>query len=231
MRIPDAGSILNDAIRFYAPDGTFIDLMHRIVDSTRKVWGKLNAKLRELERRNHRLEDLGVRVAELAKMDEDVVPYDWLRRLLETAEMRGDAQIRPGGEKSVHPLPKASAKVKTKKTVTWITPRTVGEKADVASISQVRGARLKGWLKTRTLYPEESSTRLSSLVPQTFDDFPNVVQLIEYTRLGRGEKGLRYLDVTARELFEVATLTGGGCMLTCNDLVLAKTKKESEHED
>lgn len=231
MSIPDAAAILSDAARFYAPDGALVDLMQRIVDSARKVWGKLNAKLRELERRNHRLEDLGVRIAELAKMDEDVVPYGWFRRLLETAAMRGDAQIRPGGEKSVHPLPKATAKIKARKTVTWITPRTVGEKADVASISQVRGARLKDWLKTRALYPEESTTRLSSLVPQTFDDFPNVVQLIEYTCLGRGEKGRRYLDVTARELSEAATLTGVGCMLTCNDLVLAKAQKESEHED
>lgn len=231
MRIPDAAAILSDAARFYAPDGALVDLMQRIVDSARKVWGKLNAKLRELERRNHRLEDLGVRIAELAKMDEDVVPYGWFRRLLETAAMRGDAQIRPGGEKSVHPLPKASAKVKARKTVTWITPRTVGEKADIASISQVRGARLKDWLKTRALYPEESTTRLSSLVPQTFDDFPNVVQLIEYTRLGRGEKGRRYLDVTARELSEATTLDGVGCTLTCNDLILAKAQKESEHED
>ena len=83
--------------------------MRRIVDSARKVWGRLNAKLRELERRNHRLEDLGARLGELAKAGEDAVPYAWFARLLETAAMRGDAQVRPGGEKSVHPLPKAAA--------------------------------------------------------------------------------------------------------------------------
>ncbi len=102
----DAAAILSDAVQFYAPDGALVDLRQRIVDSARKVWGKLNAKLREFERRNHRLEDLG--------------------------------------------------------------------------------ARLKDWLKTRALYPEASPTRLSSLVPQAFDDFPNVVQLIEYTRQRRG---------------------------------------------
>ncbi len=231
MRIPDATAILADAAQFYAPDGALVDLRQRIVDSARKVWGKLNAKLREFERRNHRLEDLGARLFELAKMEDDAVPYDWFRRLLETAAMRGDAQIRPGGEMSVHPLPKASAKVKARNVITWITPRTVGEKADVASIAQVRGARLKDWLKTRTLYPEEASTRLSALVPQAFDDFPNVVQLIEYTRLGRGEKGRRYLDVAARELSEPAMLERAGCTLLCNDLVLMMAQKESEHED
>lgn len=231
MRIPDATAILADSAQFYAPDGALVDLMQRIVDSARKVWGKLNAKLRELERRNHRLEDLGARIVELSKMDENVVPYDWFRRLLETAAMRGDAQIHPGGEKSVPPLPKASAKVKTRKVVTWITPRTVGEKADVASIAQVRGARLKDWLKTRTLYPEGAATRLSDLVPQTFEDFPNVVQLVEYMRLGRGEKGRRYLDVTAQELPESTMLVRAGCTLVCNDLVLTTAQKESEHED
>ena len=231
MRIPDTTAILADATQFYAPNGALVDLMQRIVDSARKVWGKLNAKLREFERRNHRLEDLGARLAELAKVDEESVPYDWFRRLLETAAMRGDAQIRPGGEKSVHPLPKISAKVKARKVITWITPRTVGEKVDVATIAQVRGARLKDWLKTRTLYPEVASTRLSALVPQAFDDFSNVVQLIEYTRLGRGEKGRRYLDLVAQELSELATLAGVGCTLTCNDLTFAKAQKESEHED
>lgn len=231
MRIPDATAILADAAQFYASDGALVDLWQRIVDSARKVWGKLNAKLREFERRNHRLEDLGARLSELAKMEDDAVPYDWFHRLLETAAMRGDAQVRPGGEKSVHPLPKTSAKVKARKVITWITPRTVGEKANVASIAQVRGARLKDWLKTRALYPEEASTRLSALVPQAFDDFPNVVQLIEYTRLGRGVKGRRYLDLTARELSESTTLTGVGCALICNDLTFAKAQKESEHED
>lgn len=231
MRIPDAPAILADAARFYAPDGTLVDLMQRIVDSARKVWGKLNAKLREFERRNHRLEDIGARLAELAKTDEDSVPYGWFRRLLQTASMRGDAQIRPGGEKSVHPRPKDSAKVKARKVVTWITPRTVGEKANVASIAQVRGARLKDWLKARELYPEGASTKLSSLVPQAFDDFPNVVRLIEYVRLGHGEKGRRHLGVVARELSEPTTLAAAGRSLTCNDLALVATQEESEHED
>ena len=74
--------------------------MSRIGDSARKVWGKLNAKLRELERRNHRIEDVGARLAELARLGEDEVPHAWLQRLLEPAAMCGDAQVRPGGEKA-----------------------------------------------------------------------------------------------------------------------------------
>lgn len=224
LRIPDADACLKDAAAFYAPDGALVDLMQRIVDSARKVWGKLNAKLRELERRNHRLEDLGARLEELAALDEATVPYAWFRRLLETAAMRGDAQIRPGGEKSSHPLPKVAAQMRAKKAVTWITPRRVGEKANVASIAQIRGERLKEWLSARGLAPQEGATHLSALRPQTFEDFPKVVQLIEYTRLGRGEKGRRYLGVEATEAPETATLSAEGCTLICADLTLSEVE-------
>jgi len=228
VRIPDAPALLVDAYIFYGPDGALVDLMQRIVDSARKVWGKLNSKLRELERRNHRLEDLGLRLVELAALPEEDVPYDWMRLLLETAAMRGDAQIRPGGEKSRHPLPKSAAKVRTKKSVTWITPRTVGEKANVASIAQVRGERLKAWLEARGIYPGEGETRLSGLRPQTFEDFPNVVQLVEYLRLGCGEKGRRYLGVAGQAQAETGTAAANGCTLTFDDIKMTKAQGPAE---
>ena len=59
VRVPDPFRILADATAFYAPEGSLVSLMSRVTDSARRVWGKLNARLRELERRNHRLEDLG----------------------------------------------------------------------------------------------------------------------------------------------------------------------------
>jgi len=224
VRIPNAPALLADAASFYGPEGALVDLMQRIVDSARKVWGKLNAKLRELERRNHRLEDLGLRLVELANKADDFVPYGWMRRLLETGAMRGDAQIRPGGEKSHHPLPKASARVRTKKTVTWITPRTVGEKANVASIAQVRGERLKAWLTARGLYPDAGTTRLSALQPAGFEDFPQVVQLIEYLRLGAGEKGRRHLGLAGQGLAESATASTEDYALTFDDLEMRKSQ-------
>ena len=88
VRIPDPQERLADATGFYAPDGRLVSLMSRVGDSARRVWGKLNAKLRELERRNHRLEGLGARLADLSAWPEEDVPYDWLRGLLATASMR-----------------------------------------------------------------------------------------------------------------------------------------------
>ena len=169
--------------------------MSRIGDSARKVWGKLNAKLRELERRNHRIEDVGARLAELARLGEDEVPHAWLQRLLEPAAMCGDAQVRPGGEKSVSPLPKKTSQVKTRKIVSWITPRRVGERPDVASISQERAKRLKDWMAARGIYPSNAAVPLSSGAYCEFGDFANLMKIIEHVWLGGGEKARKLLGV------------------------------------
>lgn len=220
IRIPESEKILRGASLFYSTDGTLVDLMSRVGDSARKVWGKLNAKLRELERRNHRLEDLGARLKEFARLGENDVPHVWMRRLLECAAMRGDLAIRPGGEKSLSPKPKLSSAMSGKKMVCWITPRKVGEKADVASIAQKRGERLREWLMAKEAYPSNMSARLSSGSFSDYFDAANIMQVIEYTRLGEGERGRRFLNVEATDLKSQAIVTVDRGELTFDDLEL-----------
>ena len=196
VSIPDPQERLADATGFYAPDGRLVALMSRVGDSARRVWGKLNAKLRELERRNHRLEDLGARLGDLAAWPEESVPHDWLRGLLATAAMRGDAQIRPDGERSRPPLPKIVERTKHARIVTWITPRTVGEKADVTSIEQARGERLKNWMQRVGVFPEPgNAVRLGSGRYQAFADCRGIMDVIRMTRLGGGQQAQRHLGV------------------------------------
>lgn len=220
IRIPESEKILRGASLFYSTDGTLVDLMSRVGDSARKVWGKLNAKLRELERRNHRLEDLGARLKEFARLGENDVPHVWMRRLLECAAMRGDLAIRPGGEKSLSPKPKLSSAMSGKKMVCWITPRKVGEKADVASIAQKRGERLREWLMAKEAYPSNMSARLSSGSFSDYFDAANIMQVIVYTRLGEGERGRRFLNVEATDLKSQAIVTVDRGELTFDDLEL-----------
>lgn len=231
VRIPDAGKILADAAAFYGAGGTLAERMARVGDSARKVWGRLNAKLRELERRNHRLEDLGARIAELATLGEDDVPYRWMRRLLECASMRGDLAIRPGGEKALPPRPKLSSSKVVRKTVFWITARKIGEKANVASIAQVRGERLKQWMEAKGVYPAENGTvQLSSGAFSTFEDAVNLLQTMEYTRLGNGEKGRRLLGIEASgtgvETYGRTTISVESATLTFDELRLKRCDSE-----
>lgn len=226
VRVPDAPTALEDASAFYGAGGRLGELVSRVRDSARKVWGKLNAKLRELERRNHRLEDLQARLKEFACLEEDEVPYDWMRRVLETAAMRGDPLIRPSGEKSKHPLPKRASKIKQKHLVAWITPRHVGEKANVASITEVKAQRLKDWMQMRGLVPYVGQeVRLSAGSFAEFDDFPKIVQVIEALRLGGGEKGRRHLQLVGRDCAVRADVQVDSSTLSFDDLALKATSK------
>ena len=220
VKIPDAQRILADASLFYGAGGTLVSLMSRIGDSARKVWGKLNAKLRELERRNHRIEDVGARLAEIARLDEGNVPHRWLQRLLEPAAMCGDAQVRPNGEKSVAPLPKRSSNVKTQKIISWITPRKVGERPDVASIAQERAKRLRDWMSARGIYPSSGTSELSGGTYSEFEDFANLMNVIEHVWLGGGEKAKKHLGVCGTPTGMRAEVEIDGATLSFADLAL-----------
>ena len=227
VKVPDAQRILADAALFYGPGGTLVSLMARVGDSARKVWGKLNAKLRELERRNHRIEDLGVRLAELAALGEDDIPHRWMQRLLEPANMKGDAQSTRDGEKSIPPMPKKSSSARIEKTVTWITPRRVGERPDVASITQERARRLRAWMESRRVYPLTSSpTLLSAGDYSEFDDFANVMQVIESVWLGGGEKAEKLLHVRGETTGSTADVGIDGAHLFFEDLALRVTAQD-----
>lgn len=226
VRIPDPQERLKDATAFYAPDGRLVSLMSRVGDSARRVWGRLNAKLRELERRNHRLEDLGARLKDLAAWSEESVPHDWLMGLLENASMRGDAQIRPDGERSRPPLPKIVERTKRTRIVSWITPRTVGEKADVTSIEQARGERLKDWMRRIGVFPEPgNAVRLGAGRYTTFADCRSIMDVIRTTRLGSGQKAQRHLGIVGTPCAETSRVSVAEGDLTFQDLALSQANR------
>lgn len=221
VKVPDSGKVLADAALFYGPEGTLVSLMARVGDSARKVWGKLNAKLRELERRNHRIEDLGARLAEMAARGEGEVPRQWMQRLLEPANLRGDAQARPAGEKSVPPRPKKASQSRERKIVTWITPRKVGERPDVASITQEKARRMRAWMDARGIYPADAEgTALSGGAYEEFADFPALMQLIEHVRLGDGDKAEKLLGITGQATGQDACVRIGDSSMTFEDIAL-----------
>ena len=228
VKVPDAHRILKDASFFYGAGGTLVSLMSRVGDSARKVWGKLNAKLRELERRNHRIEDIGSRLVELAALDEDAVPHEWMQRLIGQANMRGDVQARPDGEKSIPPMPKKSSLTRTEKIVTWITPRKVGERPDVASITQEKARWMREWMKSRRIYPaKDERTALSAGRYSEFSDFANIMQVLEYVWLGNGDRANKLLSVRGEPAEEVVDVSVGDCSLVFQDMWLAAASKDA----
>jgi hypothetical protein len=159
----------------------------------------------------------------MARLGEDVVPHEWMLRLVEAANMRGDAQVRPGGEKSTAPKPKTSTSTNERRTPGWIRPRKVGERPDVASIAKVNAERLKEWMASRGVYPEGASAALLSAGAYgEFNDFRNVVSVIEHVCLGSGEKGRAMLGIKGEWTRDVARVEIDGAEMTFDDIALTQ---------
>jgi len=134
----------------------------------------------------------------------------------------GDAQVRPGGEKSVVPLPKRSSQVKTRKIVSWITPRRVGERPDVASIAEERAKRLKDWMSARGIYPAVAPTALSGGAYCEFGDFANLMKLIAHVWLGGGAKARKLLGVRGTPTGVTAEVEIDSATLSFQDIALER---------
>ena len=192
-RIPAPGDVIEMLMRFYGTDGKLQELMRRVSDSARNVWKKLSARLRELERRNRRLEDVGARIAEFARLSEDIVPSAWFRALLQPAAMFGDMHIRPG-VKSRPPQPNLAKSGVAERTKAWIDERTDAPGAPRAtSMDEARLRDLEAWLVARGLKPTNpgESVRLSSCPMQEDGDFRKVIELARSAILGRGARAAR----------------------------------------
>jgi len=194
-RIPAPRDVLDMLMRFYGTDGKLQELMRRVSDSARNVWKKLSARLRELERRNRRLEDVGARIAEFARLPEDVVPSAWFRALLQPAAMFGDMHICPRpGDKSRPPQPNLAKSGVAERTKAWIDERRDPPGAPRAtSMDEARLRDLEVWLVARGLKPTNpgESVRLSSCPMEDDGDFRKVIELARSAILGRGARAAR----------------------------------------
>ncbi len=224
-RIPAPRDVLDMLMRFYGTDGKLQELMRRVSDSARNVWKKLSARLRELERRNRRLEDVGARIAEFARLPEDVVPSAWFRALLQPASMFGDMHIRPG-VKSRPPQPNLAKSGVAERTKAWIDERTDAPGAPRAtSMDEARLRDLEAWLVARGLKPANpgESVRLSSCPMEDDGDFRKVIELARSTILGRGVRAAR-IGVKGTVLVGVdAELRLDGRRLEFEELELSQT--------
>ena len=192
-RIPAPRDVLDMLMRFYGTDGKLQELMRRVSDSARNVWKKLSARLRELERRNRRLEDVGARIAEFARLPEDVVPSAWFRALLQPASMFGDMHIYPG-DKSRPPQPNLSKGGVVDRMKAWIDERRDPPGAPRAtSMDEARLRDLDAWLATRGLKPTKpgDNVPLSSCPLEEDGDFRKVIELARSAILGNGARAAR----------------------------------------
>ena len=221
--VPNSRDILAGLVAFYQSGGRLQNLMQRVQRSGREVWRRLSAHLRELERRNHRLEDLRARISELAALPEDSVPHEWFHDLLQAASMRGDALIRPDG-RSRAPEPVWEKHRIGPGLDAAIDHRNDTDSEDrVSSFDETRLRSLADWLSAKGLLPSpgDPPIPLSSAEMDVDEDFRRVIETASASLLGGGRRAAKIsLSGTVAEDRPVA-LALGDRTLSFQELLLS----------
>jgi hypothetical protein len=173
---------------FFREDGRLDLLCRHIRESAMRVWRKLHAHLRELERRSTRIQDIQSRCAELAGLAEDEVPHRFMRELLAPAVMVADPHFWDDSERADPPAPRRQAGLAERSPVQFIRPKR-RQGGPVVSLEQARLERLGGWLQV-TLSPaaRPEGAPLSHGAFTAPDDFGHIMDLSRAGLLDAGRR-------------------------------------------
>ena len=174
---------------FYADDGMMVGLCHRINASALEVGKRLHAHLRELERKNHRLEDLHDRLAEIAALPEEAVPHRFFCELLSPARMLADMNYWDDFEKAAPPQPRRATDRHSREIHQYL-PKKSDADRPVQSMDEARLESLRAWLaaKVEAVSGNDTETRVSRGRFDGFDDLPRILELAKAGLLADGRR-------------------------------------------
>ncbi len=173
---------------FYADDGIMDQLCHRINVSSLEVWKRLRAHLRELERKNHRLEDIHARVIEISSLHEDKVPHRFFCELLSPVMMLTDMNYWDATEKATPPQPHRITDRHSREIRNYL-PRKVASEQPVQSMDDERLEYLRYWLQDK-IEPSgnDGNANVSCGNYDKFDDLPRIMELAKAGLLSNGRR-------------------------------------------
>ncbi len=173
-------------LSFFAEQGGFDRLLHRINTSSLYVWQKLRSHLRELERKNNRLQDIGIRIQELASLSENDMAPLFFNGLFAQHLSTYDLNFWDSIEKADPPKPAKHYKGKSRFPKLYLSRKKKTDRP-VQSMDEARLARLRKWLD-HTLCQSEGSHLLSMGRFDNFDDFMNIIELARSGLLNDGKR-------------------------------------------
>jgi len=172
---------------FFREDGTLDILCRRINVTATSVWRKLHLHLRELERKNHRLEDLRTRINEIAALPQDILPSNFLFELIAPVQICTDPQYWDEHQQADPPEPRRSTGRKGERELTPLSKK-IANNGPVRTTEQKRLAQLQEWLDARVITPTQASALLAHGQFYAFYDLARVMELVKTGKLGRGRK-------------------------------------------
>ena len=215
--------ILKNIFEFYSDTGKLDLLCERINQSAMKVWGKLSAHLRELERSNTRLEDLEARLLELAELDEDTVPEDFFMELLAPAYMKYDPNYWDDHEDADPPVLKRYSKHHTRIPGKYAPKKSVVENDIFVSVEQAKLNDLQDWINTNFSEDMNHVTILDG-ISKGMGDYKKIIELIKAGYLGDGKK-LKKINLKLDfDLQKMMHIKSGNMIFESKEIVLNKIK-------
>ena len=207
----------------YRPQGRIDSLCHRVNDSAMKVWGKLSAHLREMERKNNRLEGLNARMLEIAALPPETCPDEFIRELISAPGISYDPNYWDEFTKATPPRPRRDFS-KQQRVIRTYLKRKHGEAKPVQTMEDSRLEELKSWISSK-FKDDIEETDLSTAKVETSVDFKNIIDLARRGILGNG-KSLKKIDYTLNVKDYEVTVSNGKSTLGFNEMHLDRCAKK-----
>lgn len=172
---------------FFSARGSLEQLLHRINSSSLHVWQKLRSHLRELERKNNKLQDIGARIQEMAQLESSQPTPLFFTELFAQPLASFDLNYWDQYEKADPPEPRKRLGKKASFPKQYLSPKAVGDKP-IQSMDEARMERLREWLEKNFSHGSEQESPLSTGRFTQFDDAVKIMDLAGAGLLAGGKR-------------------------------------------
>jgi hypothetical protein len=209
---------------YYRQHGRLDTLCDRVNRSAMKVWGKLSAHLRELERKNNRCEQIEKRIVEMAALPEQVVPVEFLRNFISSAAMTSDPNYWDEFTKADPPQPRFSSGTTKTTTRVYLPRKKDGSGTPVLSLEDARIKKLRQWIESKF---DDSDLRSGvSIDSASFEGVKDFQKIMEISKRGLLTKGktLSKIDLELKVEKSMVSVADNRCELFFRKSILKNRK-------
>lgn len=179
---------------YYRQHGRLDTLCDRVNKSAMKVWGKLSAHLRELERKNNRCEQIEKRIAEMAALSESAVPLEFFREFISSSAMSSDPNYWDEFTKADPPQPRFSSGTTKTTTRAYLPQKRKDAGTPVLSLEDARLKQLREWIESKFNDSElKSGVAIEAASFNGVKDFQRIMEISKRGLLTKG-KTLKRID-------------------------------------
>jgi hypothetical protein len=215
----EPGELLDAAGRFFRHRGRLAELCRYIDESARAVLVKMHHHVKELERRNARLDDVRAAIAAVARLgsEADVAPL--VNRLVASAHGRFDRRPGFADHRVAPPVPRRHAASPQHRVKASPLRGKRGSPEDARALRAKRLGELRSWL-VDAVFGEADRVRLSAIETWPPEAPRRWLDVARARHLGDGADARRRLEVVFEAAEGTATITSGAEHLEAPDCIV-----------